>query len=42
MLKNEKFLANAPKNVLETNQQALEEQRQKLAKITKELEALRG
>ncbi|MDE5925330.1 MAG: class I tRNA ligase family protein, partial [Helicobacter sp.] len=40
MLKNEKFLANAPKNVLETNQQALEEQRQKLAKITKELEAL--
>lgn len=42
MLKNEKFVANAPKNVLEANQNALLEQKQKLAKITKELEALRG
>lgn len=42
MLKNEKFVANAPKNVLEANQNALLEQKQKLVKITKELEALRG
>ena len=42
MLKNEKFVANAPQNVLETNRQALEEQKQKLAKLTQELEALRG
>ena len=40
MLSNEKFVANAPQNVLETNKQALEEQRQKLAKLTQELEAL--
>ncbi|MBD5164490.1 valine--tRNA ligase [Helicobacter sp.] len=42
MLQNEKFLANAPQKVLETNKQALEEQREKLAKIKQELEALRG
>ena len=42
MLSNEKFVANAPQNVLETNRQALEEQKQKLAKLTQELEALRG
>ncbi|MDY2585143.1 valine--tRNA ligase [Helicobacter sp.] len=41
MLKNEKFVANAPKVVLETNQNALVEQRQKLEKITQELKTLR-
>ncbi|WDL69204.1 valine--tRNA ligase [Helicobacter winghamensis] len=41
MLKNEKFVANAPKAVLETNQNALAEQQQKLEKITQELKILR-
>ena len=41
MLKNEKFVANAPKAVLESNENALKEQKQKLEKITQELQTLR-
>ncbi|MBX7489881.1 valine--tRNA ligase [Helicobacter turcicus] len=40
MLKNEKFVANAPKEVLETHQNALVEQKQKLEKIAQELKIL--
>ncbi|MCH5323202.1 MAG: valine--tRNA ligase [Helicobacter sp.] len=40
MLGNEKFLANAPKEVLETNQNLLKEQEAKLQKITQELQSL--
>lgn len=42
MLNNEKFVANAPKNVLETNQEALKEQKEKLDKINKELKTLKA
>ncbi|TLD85098.1 valine--tRNA ligase [Helicobacter sp. MIT 11-5569] len=42
MLKNEKFVANAPKEVLESNKNALIEQEQKLLKINQELKVLRG
>ena len=40
MLNNEKFVANAPKEVLQTNQNALIEQQEKLEKITQELKVL--
>lgn len=37
MLNNEKFVANAPQNVLETNRQGLAAAKDKLAKVTNEL-----
>lgn len=37
MLNNEKFIANAPQNVLETNRQGLAAAKDKLAKVTNEL-----
>lgn len=37
MLNNEKFIANAPQNVLETNRQGLATAKDKLAKVTNEL-----
>lgn len=40
MLGNEKFLANAPKAVLESNQNALNDARARLAKIHAELESI--
>lgn len=42
MLKNEKFIANAPTQVLETNKKALIEQEEKLIKIQAELKSLKG
>ena len=42
MLKNEKFIANAPTQVLETNKKALIEQEEKLMKIQAELKSLKG
>jgi len=42
MLTNERFVANAPQNVVEQNKIALNEAREKLAKVTEELESLRG
>lgn len=42
MLKNEKFIANAPAQVLETNKKALIEQEEKLMKIQAELQSLKG
>lgn len=42
MLKNEKFIANAPVQVLETNKKALIEQEEKLIKIQAELKSLKG
>ena len=41
MLKNEKFIANAPAQVLETNKKALIEQEEKLIKIQAELKSLK-
>jgi valyl-tRNA synthetase len=38
MLKNERFVANAPKEVIDENRQALEDANSKMAKVTKELE----
>lgn len=40
MLKNEKFIQNAPKEVLEANQKALDEQNSKLERINEELHKL--
>ena len=37
MLNNEKFIANAPQNVLETNRQGLAIAKDKLAKVVNEL-----
>jgi valyl-tRNA synthetase len=37
MLGNEKFVANAPKEVIEQNQKALQEASDKLAKVEQEL-----
>lgn len=42
MLKNEKFIANAPAQVLETNKKTLIEQEEKLIKIQAELKSLKG
>lgn len=42
MLKNEKFIANAPAQVLETNKKTLIEQEEKLMKIQAELKSLKG
>lgn len=42
MLKNEKFIANAPAQVLEINKKALIEQEEKLIKIQAELKSLKG
>ena len=42
MLKNEKFIANAPTQVHETNKKALIEQEEKLIKIQAELKSLKG
>ena len=42
MLKNEKFVANAPKTVIEQNRQALAEAEQKLEKVKGELASLEG
>lgn len=42
MLKNEKFIANAPAQVLETNKKALIEQEEKLIKIQAELKSLKS
>ena len=40
MLNNEKFTANAPKEVIEQNQKALNEAKEKLEKVNRELESL--
>ncbi len=40
MLNNERFVANAPKEVVETNKKALNDAKEKLQKIDEELEAL--
>ncbi len=40
MLSNERFVANAPENVIEENKKALEEANNKLSKITSELATL--
>jgi len=40
MLNNEKFVANAPKEVVEQNKIALDEAKQKLTKVEEELKAL--
>jgi len=37
MLNNEKFVANAPQEVLETNRQALEDAQNKMSKVSSEL-----
>ena len=42
VLKNEKFIANAPAQVLETNKKALIEQEEKLIKIQAEFKSLKG
>lgn len=42
MLNNEKFVANAPANVLEQNRQALADAESKLAKVESELQTLKG
>lgn len=42
MLKNEKFVQNAPKEVLETNKKALDEQNGKLERINEELQKLQA
>ncbi|MDA3968500.1 valine--tRNA ligase [Helicobacter ibis] len=42
MLKNAKFVQNAPKEVLETNQKALDEQNGKLERINEELQKLQA
>lgn len=41
MLSNERFVANAPVEVVETNKKALEDARAKMAKIDEELESLK-
>ncbi len=40
MLSNERFVKNAPKEVVETNQKALKEAKEKLSKVENELKAL--
>ena len=40
MLNNERFVANAPKDVLEKNRQALADAQEKQAKVTEQLQAL--
>ena len=40
MLNNEKFIANAPQNVLETNQEGLATAKAKFEKVCSELENL--
>ena len=42
MFNNEKFVANAPAEVLETNRQALEDAQNKLTKVSAELAGLGG
>lgn len=42
MLGNENFVKNAPKNVIETNQEGLKNAKEKLQKVISELEALKG
>ncbi len=42
MLSNEKFVANAPAEVIEQNRKALNETQEKLEKVTKELASLQG
>ncbi len=42
MLNNEKFVANAPANVIEQNKKALAEAKEKLAKVQEELKAFEG
>ncbi len=42
MLSNEKFIANAPKEVVEQNKEALENLKIQLEKISVELQNLRG
>ena len=40
MLNNQNFVANAPKEVIETNKEALESAEAKFKKVYEELEAL--
>ena len=42
MLNSEKFLANAPQQVLKSNQKALAEQQEKFQKIQLELNSLQS
>ncbi len=42
MLKNEKFVANAPKELIEENTKAANELREKLSKIDAEISSLVG
>ncbi len=42
MLSNEKFIANAPKEVVEQNKEALKNLKFQLEKISVELQNLRG
>ncbi|HIY43606.1 MAG TPA: valine--tRNA ligase [Candidatus Helicobacter avistercoris] len=42
MLSNENFVKNAPKNVIQTNQEGLDNAKEKLQKVLCELEALKG
>ena len=41
MLNNERFVANAPVDVLEKNKTALKEAQEKQAKVTEQLKALK-
>ncbi len=42
MLNNEKFIQNAPANVVEQNKKALKIAQEKLAKLQSELKAIKG
>jgi valyl-tRNA synthetase len=42
MLSNKKFVDNAPKDVVETNQKALDDAKEKLSKVESELKSLKG
>lgn len=42
MLSNENFVKNAPKNVIQTNQEGLDNAKERLQKVLCELEALKG
>jgi valyl-tRNA synthetase len=42
MLKNEKFMANAPKELVEENTRAANELKERLAKVLAEISSLEG
>jgi len=42
MLNNERFVANAPKEVIDTNRKALDDANDKMEKVSRELEGFVG